>query len=71
MYGNIDQIEEIKSLPTSLPSSSRSFLRAHDPSSEIAQGFSRLEVIIKRFAATMEEKMNRLIELQERTHELI
>ena len=54
-----------------MPSSSKSFLRAHDPSSEIAQGFSRLEVILKQFAATMEEKMNRLIELQERKHESI
>src|ERR1044071_5769911 len=44
LYGNIDQIEEIKLLPTSVPSSSKSFLKAHDPSSKITQGFSRLEV---------------------------
>src|SRR6185295_17378486 len=64
-YGNIDHIEELKPQPASLPSSSKTFLRAHDPSSEIAQGFSRLEAILKQFAATMEKKMNRLIELQE------
>ena len=65
-YGNIDHIEELKPLPASMPSSSKTFLRAHDPSSEIAQGFSRLEAILKQFAATMEKKMDRLIELQER-----
>ena len=69
LYGNIDQIEELKPKPTSLPSSSRSFLRAHDPSSDIAQGLFRLEVILKQLAATMEEKMNRIIELQELKHE--
>ena len=65
-YGNIDYVEEHKPLPTSVPSSSKTFLRAHDPSSDIAQGLSRLEAILKQFAASMEKKMDRLIELQER-----
>ena len=64
-YGNVDFVEELRSHPTSVPSSSKTFLRAHDPSSEIAQGLSRLEAILKQFAASMEKKMDRLIELQE------
>jgi len=65
-YGNVDFVEELRSHPASMPSSSKTFLRAHDPSSDIAQGLSRLEAILKQFAVSMEKKMDRLIELQER-----
>src|ERR1044071_7826115 len=56
-YENVDYVEEFKSFPTSAPSSSRNFLRAHDPGSDIAQGLSRLEAILKQFAVSMEKKM--------------